>query len=133
VNTFGVAMLAYQRVNPRVRYTESHNDYLQIASEGGLLVGIPLLMTLAVFVRECRWQSSTAAHDPDEWIRFGAFVGLLGISVQSLFEFSLQMPGNAALFATLCAIAIHRPRQPLSRPAALTLVKPVADHRVYAI
>jgi hypothetical protein len=23
-------------------------------------------------------------------------------------EFSLQIPGNAALFATLCAIALHR-------------------------
>ena len=32
------------------------------------------------------------------WIRVGAAVGLTAIAVQSIVEFSLQMPGNAALF-----------------------------------
>jgi hypothetical protein len=38
----------------------------------------------------------------------GAVVGLAAIGVQSLFEFSLQLPGNAVLFAALVAIALHR-------------------------
>jgi hypothetical protein len=38
----------------------------------------------------------------------GAVVGLVSIGLQSLLDFSLQMPGNAALWAVLAAIAVHR-------------------------
>jgi hypothetical protein len=43
------------------------------------------------------------------WLRAGATAGLIGIAAQSLFDFSLQMPGNAMMFAVLLAIALHRP------------------------
>ena len=42
------------------------------------------------------------------WLRVGAVIGLLSIAAQSLVEFSLQMPGNAALFALLAGIALHQ-------------------------
>jgi len=38
----------------------------------------------------------------------GAVTGLVAIALQETVEFSLQMPGNAALFAVLAAIAMHR-------------------------
>jgi hypothetical protein len=34
--------------------------------------------------------------------------GLVAIALQEVVEFSLQMPGNAALFTLLAAIAIRR-------------------------
>jgi hypothetical protein len=43
------------------------------------------------------------------WLRAGAVTSLLAIACQETVEFSLQMPGNAALFAIVCAIALHRP------------------------
>ena len=33
---------------------------------------------------------------------------LTAIVLQETVDFSLQMPGNAALFAVLCAVALHR-------------------------
>jgi hypothetical protein len=42
------------------------------------------------------------------WLRLGAVVGLSLIAVQETVDFSLQIPGNAALFVVLAAIAIHR-------------------------
>jgi hypothetical protein len=36
----------------------------------------------------------------------------LTIACQSLVDFSLQMPGNAALFVVLAAVALHRPLSP---------------------
>jgi hypothetical protein len=33
---------------------------------------------------------------------------MVAIALQSLVEFSLQMPGNAMLFALLAALALHR-------------------------
>jgi hypothetical protein len=41
------------------------------------------------------------------WIRAGAIVGLVAIAFQALFDFSLQMPGNAVLFTVVAGIALH--------------------------
>jgi hypothetical protein len=35
-------------------------------------------------------------------------VGLIAIAVQSAADFSLQMPGNAALCAVLAGMALHQ-------------------------
>ncbi len=37
--------------------------------------------------------------------------GLVAISLQSIAEFSLRMPGNAALFAVIASLAIHDGRR----------------------
>lgn len=89
----------------------AHNDYLQLASEGGLLVGVPALIALLVVGRQiaCRLREDEAdsrAH----WTRVGAVAGLVAIALQESVDFSLQIPGNAVLFALLCAIALHVPR-----------------------
>lgn len=42
----------------------------------------------------------------------GAVTGLLAIALESTVEFSLQMPGNAALFAVIAGLAIHDGRRP---------------------
>jgi hypothetical protein len=86
---------------------EAHSDYLQLAIEGGLLLGAPIVCALVVFgmlVRRRLAQSVGFAY----WIRLGAVGGIAAVAVQSFAEFSLQIPGNAALFATLCALAAHR-------------------------
>jgi hypothetical protein len=82
---------------------------LQLAAEGGLLIGIPILATLAIFARQIRRRFVEAPKEGTTyWLRVGAVIGLLSIGLQSLLDFSLQMPGNAALFAVLAAIAVHQ-------------------------
>ena len=44
------------------------------------------------------------------WLRAGAVTSLVAIACQESVEFSLQMPGNAVLFAIVAAIALHRPQ-----------------------
>jgi hypothetical protein len=34
--------------------------------------------------------------------------GIVAIAFQEIVEFSLRMPGNAALFTVLCAIAVRK-------------------------
>jgi O-antigen ligase len=93
--------------------TEAHNDYLQLAAEGGLLVLLPAVALAAVFVREVRRRFREAGPGlTSYWLRGGAVAGLIAIALQETVEFSLQMPGNAVLCAVLCAIALHRPDQP---------------------
>jgi hypothetical protein len=57
------------------------------------------------------------------WIRAGAITSLIAVAFQETVEFSLQMPGNAALFAVVCAIALHRP------PASAAARAPGQDPR----
>jgi O-antigen ligase len=116
-NTYGTAMTVYQSALRDVHFQEAHNDYLQIAAEGGLLVGVPALVVLMIFVRDVRRRFRESPKEGTTyWLRVGAVIGLVAIGLQSLFEFSLQMPGNAALFAVLAAIALHQ--SPRLRAAA---------------
>jgi hypothetical protein len=55
----------------------------------------------------------------------GATTGLVAIALQSLVEFSLQMPGNAVMAATLIAIALHE----APRRVAVPVREPVRPHR----
>lgn len=110
LNTFGTAMVVYQSGSRDVHFQESHNDYLQLLAEGGLLLGIPIVAACVLFVRAVRRRFREGRDDrTTAWIRFGAAAGVLAIAIQSLVEFSLQMPGNAAFFVVLIAIAMHRP------------------------
>jgi hypothetical protein len=109
LNTYGVATLFYPVVVSGYHLGEAHNDYLQLAIEGGALMGIPIVIAAGTFALMVR-RRFKAAEGSAYWIRLGAVGGIVAIAVQSVAEFSLQMPGNAALFATLCAIALHQDR-----------------------
>jgi O-antigen ligase len=107
LNTYGVATLFYQTSVPGFHLREAHNDYLQLAAEGGLLLGVPVVCALAALGRDIQ-RRFVGSNGSSYWIRLGAVTGLVAIAVQSTVEFSLQMPGNAALCAVLCGIALHR-------------------------
>src|SRR5262249_23516854 len=108
LGTYGFATLFYQKHDLLQHYEQAHNDYLQLAAEGGLLIGFPFLACVLAFIRGvCRRfadETSVSAY----WIRVGAITGLAAIALQETVDFSLQMPGNALLFSTLCGIALHR-------------------------
>jgi tetratricopeptide (TPR) repeat protein len=110
LNSYGIAMLHYQTLQDGSQYIEAHNDYLQILAEGGLLLGLPILLTLLLFIREV-WRRFREGVDDTRayWLRAGAVTGLCAIAIQESSDFTLQMPGAAVLFVVLAAIAIHRP------------------------
>jgi O-antigen ligase len=113
----GAGFNAYQSVVPFYPspdldepYEGAHNDFLQLAAEGGLLVGIPALAAAGFFVRETRRRFRESSDDGvTRWLRVGAVVGMSLIAMQETVEFSLQIPANAVLFVVLAAIAVHRP------------------------
>jgi O-antigen ligase len=107
LNTYGVATLVYQTSLQGLHLREAHNDYLQLAAEGGLLLGIPIAGALTAFAIAVRREFRTSTGS-SYWIRLGAVIGLVAIAVQTTVDFSLQMPGNAVLCAVLCGIALHR-------------------------
>jgi len=123
LDTYGVATILYQRHDLERHYNEAHNDYLQLAAEGGALVAIPAAIAVCCLVgtilRRFAEEKSVTAY----WLRVGAVTGLVAIAFQETVDFSLQLPGNAVLFAVLCGIAIHRtpPRKSLAHQRPLSL------------
>lgn len=110
LGTYGQAMLLYQTRGRDAMYAEAHNDYIQLAAEGGLIVGVPVLVMLGTMALTVRRRFRSGDDDPmTSWLRAGSLAGIAGIAAQSIVEFSLQMPGNAAMFALLLALALHRP------------------------
>ena len=69
-----------------------------------------VILVIVAFSREVHWR---LREDVGSiwWIRIGAVAGLFAIALQSTVEFSLQMPGNAAMFAVVAALAIHDGRR----------------------
>jgi hypothetical protein len=112
------AMAVYQTAPTHTLFVQAHNDYLQVAAEGGLLVGLPALAALLLIGQGIRRRFMVGGDEPARyWLRAGALAGLAGIAAQSLVEFSLQKPGNTVLFVVLVALALHRPDQDSSADA----------------
>jgi O-antigen ligase len=118
LNTYGSATLLLQEFEKATaHYVEAHNDYLQLLVEGGWLVAVPALALVGLFAREVRRRFRDALDDrTGYWLRLGAVTGIVAIAFQEIVEFSLQMPGNAALFTLLCATAVRRASVKTSRP-----------------
>jgi O-antigen ligase len=108
LNTYQFSNLIYQRHDMTAIATSAHNDYLQLAAEGGLLLTIPAAICIALFIRDVRRRLLEDKGSSAYWIRAGAVTAIVAIALQEIVEFSLQMPGNAALFAVVSAIALHR-------------------------
>ena len=105
--TFETVMIVYQRTPSLFRINAAHNHYLQVAAEGGLLLGIPVAVAIVLFVRASR---TALARDESGmyFLRAGALSGLFGVAVQSVWETGLTTPANAVLAALAAAIVVHR-------------------------
>ena len=106
LNTYGTAMLFYQRTRLEFHFAAAHSDLLQLVAEGGVLVAVPAAVAAMVFVKRAMTLLDAEVGLYDRWIRIGALSGLVGMACQELVEFSLQIPANGFFAAMLCGIAL---------------------------
>ena len=108
VGTYQTSMAIYQRSGQGLIFNQAHNHYLQVLSEGGLLLSIPVALALALLARA---GAATLARDRSGmfWLRAGAASGLAGVAVQSVLETGLLTPANGVLCAVAAAILVHVP------------------------
>ena len=111
VGTYETVMLLYQRAMPEVRFNQAHNHYLQLATEGGVLLAIPLVMAARGYLRKAA-KMMTSDGSGMYFVRAGALCGLAGVAAQSVWETGLTTPANAFLAAVLAAIVVHLPTRP---------------------
>jgi O-antigen ligase len=108
----GSGLGSFRVVFPRYRgpdlgelFTHAHNDYLEFASETGI-VGISLLglLVLTSFVAALRAQY--LRRDPlMRGISFGSMMGIIALMIHSTVDFNLQIPANAITFMLVLAFA----------------------------
>ena len=60
INTYGTAMLLYQRSNEGFHLGSAHNDYLQVLAEGGLLVTVPAALAVVALIAAIRRNNAAA-------------------------------------------------------------------------
>lgn len=114
VGAFERGMLVYQRGSRLMFFNHAHNEYLQVLAEGGLLVALPAgIAVLAGILTALR----SLRHDAGAgfWFRAGAFSGLVGVAIQSVWDTGLRMPANGMLFAVAAAMALHESADSSSR------------------
>jgi putative inorganic carbon (HCO3(-)) transporter len=112
--TYADAMTQYQQSRIWVGsmrrwalFNNAHSHYLQLSSEGGVLLAIPVLVALFAFVKLA---SAAVRADKGEmfWVRVGAAAGLAGLAVQSIWEVALTMPANAVLAGVLAGLVLYQ-------------------------
>jgi O-antigen ligase len=82
---------------------QSHNDYLQILADAGLVGGVLALWFIGLIARS--FVSGVQHPDPVlAALAMGAGGGIFAMLVHSMFDFNLQLPSNALMFLLLAAI-----------------------------
>jgi O-antigen ligase len=94
--TFSIAYQAIKRPESEMSRL-THNDYLQQASDSGVVAGLAYL-TFVVAMLLCGYAKPVT---PEFWPRFSVWLGLLGYALQGLMEFGLYIPALA-----WCAFAL---------------------------
>lgn len=104
LGAFQFAYTRYDQSSGIQRVEQSHNDYLQIVADGGLIGGaIALVFVILLFVRGF---STLQTHNRQKRaVVMGALAGCFAIAVHSFVEFNLQITSNAQLFLALAALA----------------------------
>jgi O-antigen ligase len=127
LGTFETVFPAYNLENNTGSITsQTHNDYLQVLTDGGLIGGgiaLWFLITLAKVIG-----SGIRSRQPMmNLYALGCGTSIVGLLVHSLFDFNLQLPSHALLFITFSAIAGQLCELATLMAAAHAKLRPIAD------
>ncbi len=100
----------YDRSSGILRAEQSHNDYLQIVVDTGIIGGLAALAFIVLLFGKgfSGLQTTNLARRA---VTAGALAGCFGIAVHSFVDFNLQVTNNAQLFLALAALATTQPSQ----------------------
>jgi O-antigen ligase/tetratricopeptide (TPR) repeat protein len=121
---FGVGLGCWPEVFPRYSrppwsptfWNATHNDYVQLSAETGLL-GFGLVVWFLAATLQHLWRGMRQLRPESSVLLAACLGGTAAVGVHELFDFPLQIPANAMLFTILLAIAVRitleKPLQPL--------------------
>jgi O-antigen ligase len=102
--TFYNAYPQYRGADILPYYDHVHNDYMQLATETGI-VGLALLGAIVLLSFFAGVLALSRRHDPlARGVAFGVVMGVSAIAIHSTVDFNLQIPANAFIFSVLLAL-----------------------------
>lgn len=105
LGAFEIAYTPYQTVITEHPIDFAHNDYMQLLAETGVAGLVIMLGGLGIFASFLIRLITARGRSQADWIRLGAAIGVCGILVNSLSDFNLHIPANAAWFSLLAGLA----------------------------
>jgi O-antigen ligase len=104
LGTFQWTFAGYQRAGEWLTWAHAHNDYLQFLSEAGLVGAVLMAWMLWMFIGRVMRPGVSETSRGTRWSSVGTAAALFAVLIHSMFDFNLQMPSNAVLFAVLAGI-----------------------------
>jgi putative inorganic carbon (hco3(-)) transporter len=104
LGTFGLSFRHYQTTGVNLFFDHTHNDYLEVASDSGLvgaaLLFVPILVLLARLIGSFLSDSRRYRRS----VTLGCIGSVAALLVHSTTDFNLQIPANALIFAVVLGI-----------------------------
>jgi len=95
----------YRKEDVRGYYDHTHNDYLEFASETGV-IGVSLLGFIVAMSIYAALMAQYRRRDPlMRGISFAAIMSICAMLIHSTVDFNLQIPANAATFMLILSMA----------------------------
>jgi O-antigen ligase len=105
LDSLAVAFTRHDTWNGTVRVEQSHNDYLHVMAEAGVIGLLAVVSFIViVFKKGIRNIGEHVSGFPRSMV-IGSLGGLLGILVHSFFDFPLRTPANGFFFLLLAVFA----------------------------
>jgi O-antigen ligase len=107
LGTFAHIFPMYRSFHIQGLVTHAENDFLQLASEVGLVgIGILFLLFVFLFFKAASGIRALSSDDPGRYIGIGGLAGILALMFHSIVERNIQVPSNAFLFTMIMAIVV---------------------------
>jgi O-antigen ligase len=107
LGTFAQIFPTYRSFHIQGFHTHAENDYLQPASEVGIIgIGLLLILFSILSYKGVYGIRSLSHRESERYIGIGGLGGILGLLFHSIVERNIEVPANAFLFTFIWAI-IH--------------------------
>jgi O-antigen ligase/tetratricopeptide (TPR) repeat protein len=104
--TFVDIFPGYKTLPDDLLYEHAHNDFLELLTDGGVIAGgLGLWFILSVLQAGYR-QIRLRQDSVSVFLAIGAFSGLAGLLVYSIFDFNLHNGANGLYFAFFCGLLV---------------------------
>ena len=108
LGTFTQVFPSYRSFHIEGLVTHAENDFLQLASEAGLIgMGLLIIAFLFLFYKTFSGIRKLSPEDPRKYIGIGGLVGILALLVHSMVERNIQVPANAFLFTFILTLVLR--------------------------
>jgi O-antigen ligase len=103
--TFSDVFPQFRSFHSELLVNETHNDYLQVLVELGIIGFVAMLTFVVMLYRRALHNLGRGSIDHNRSIQLAALTGCTGLLIHGLWDFNLQIPANAAWFFVLAALA----------------------------